>query len=338
MSKAKVAINGYGTIGKRVADAVTCQDDMEVVGVVKTKPSFEARIAVERGYSLYAPDEGRLEAFEKAGIPTSGVLGDLLDIADIVVDCTPGGVGEGYKKEYVSHGVKAIWQGGEEHELAGFSFNAEANYGDALGRDFLRVVSCNTTGLTRVLYPLDKHFGVRRARITLMRRSADPGDSKTGPINAIVPNPITLPSHHGPDVNTIMPHLKITTVAVKLPTTIMHFHALNIELEKNVTAEDVVSLLESRPRIRLVSGAERIKSTAEAMEYAKDLGRPRGDMWENVVWRDSISIYDGELYFFQAIHQESDVVPENIDAIRAMMELEGDGEASIAKTNRALGL
>jgi glyceraldehyde-3-phosphate dehydrogenase (NAD(P)) len=338
MSKVKVAINGYGTIGKRVADAVTCQDDMEIVGVVKTKPSFEARIAVERGYPLYAPDSEKQEIFEKAGISTAGILDELLDIADIVVDCTPGGVGETYKKEYIKHNIKAIWQGGEEHELAGFSFNAEANYADAVGRDFVRVVSCNTTGLTRVLYPLDKSFSIKKVRVTLMRRSADPGDSKNGPINAIVPNPITLPSHHGPDVNTIMPDLKISTVAVKLPTTIMHFHALNIELEQKASEEDVISLFESRPRIRLVTGNDKVKSTAEAMEYARDLGRPRGDMWENIVWKDSISFYDGELYFFQAIHQESDVVPENIDAIRAMTELESDGETSIAKTNRALGI
>ena len=39
MSKAKIAINGYGTIGKRVADAVTAQDDMEIAGVVKTSPT-----------------------------------------------------------------------------------------------------------------------------------------------------------------------------------------------------------------------------------------------------------------------------------------------------------
>ena len=28
-----VAINGFGTIGKRVADAVAAQDDMKVIGV-----------------------------------------------------------------------------------------------------------------------------------------------------------------------------------------------------------------------------------------------------------------------------------------------------------------
>ena len=54
MSKAKIAINGYGTIGKRVGDAVSAQDDMEIIGVVKTRPSFEAKLAVDSGFDLYA--------------------------------------------------------------------------------------------------------------------------------------------------------------------------------------------------------------------------------------------------------------------------------------------
>jgi len=336
--KAKVAINGYGTIGKRVADAVAAQDDMEIVGVVKTRPSFEAKIALEKGYALYAAAEENTGEFRKSKIEVSGTLEDLLDKADIVIDATPGDTGEEYKKLYEKHGVRAIWQGGEEHELTGFSFNSEANYSDALGRDFARVVSCNTTGLVRVLYALDTAYGVRKARVTLMRRAADPNDIKTGPINALVPDPIKLPSHHGPDVNSILPHIDITTMAVKTSTTLMHLHALNVELNKTCSEDDIIQLFAGRPRIRLVSSKDRIKSTAEAMEFAKDIGRPRGDMWENVVWKDSIAINKGELYFFQAIHQESDVVPENVDAIRALTGMEKDGESSIKKTNRALGI
>jgi len=52
--KVKVGVNGYGTIGKRVAWAISKQDDMEVVGVTKTRPSFEADIAVKEGHPLYA--------------------------------------------------------------------------------------------------------------------------------------------------------------------------------------------------------------------------------------------------------------------------------------------
>lgn len=71
---------------------------------------------------------------------------------------------------------------------------------------------------------------------------------------------------------------------------------------------------------------------------AKELGRSRNGVFENAIWKDSISKYHGELYFFQAIHQESDIVPENVDAIRAMCGLETDGAKSIAMTNKAIGI
>jgi glyceraldehyde-3-phosphate dehydrogenase (NAD(P)) len=38
------------------------------------------------------------------------------------------------------------------------------------------------------------------------------------------------------------------------------------------------------------------------------------------------------------VHQEAIVVPENIDAIRAMFELERDKFKSIEKTNKSLGI
>ncbi|HII79426.1 MAG TPA: type II glyceraldehyde-3-phosphate dehydrogenase [Methanosarcina sp.] len=335
MVKAKIAVNGYGTIGKRVADAVQAQDDMKIIGVSKTKPNYEAAVAHQLGYDIYAP-AANLGAFEKAGIPAAGSIDEMVEKSDLVVDCTPGGVGEENKALYEKAGVKAIWQGGEDHELAGYSFNAVSNYEGALGLDFVRVVSCNTTGLCRVIYPIDKAFGVNKVRVTLARRAVDPNDIKKGPINAIVPDPIKLPSHHGPDVKTVIPHINITSAAMKIPTTLMHLHTVNMELNKECTAEDVRKVLGSQSRVRFIG--QGISSTAEIMEFARDIKRPRNDMWENCVWSDSITINEGELYFFQAIHQESIVVPENVDAIRAMMELESDGAKSILKTNKALGL
>ena len=47
MGTIKGAIKGFGTIGKRVADAVDAQDDMEVVGVTKTGPSFGCELAIK---------------------------------------------------------------------------------------------------------------------------------------------------------------------------------------------------------------------------------------------------------------------------------------------------
>jgi glyceraldehyde-3-phosphate dehydrogenase (NAD(P)) len=68
-----------------------------------------------------------------------------------------------------------------------------------------------------------------------------------------------------------------------------------------------------------------------------DRGRPRGDLWENCIWAESVSMEGSDLYLFQAIHQESDVVPENVDAIRAVLET-ADAAESIERTNETMGM
>ena len=334
--KVKVGINGYGTIGKRVATAVNQQDDMEIIGITKTRPTYEARDAVRQGYPVYVPAES-MDAFKDAGIPVAGTVDDMIKAADIIVDCTPGKLAEEYKAKYAAAGKKAIWQGGEDHSLTGISFNATANYSESWGAQFSRVVSCNTTGLLRTLFNIDKNFKIKNAYVTLIRRSADPNDSKNGPINAIEPS-VKLPTHHGPDVQSIMPWLSINTMAVKVPTTLMHVHTIVAELGCEVTTEQVKEVIKACPRVRLVKSKEGIKSTAQIMDLARELGRTRGDMFEIVVWEDGIKVVGNTLYYYQAVNQESDVIPENVDCIRSMCKLEKDAAASIAKTNKAMGI
>ena len=102
--------------------------------------------------------------------------------------------------------------------------------------------------------------------------------------------------------------------------------------------EEIIEALEKRSRVIVVSAEEGLGSTAELMEYAKELGRNRNDLYEIPVWRESINVVGNELFYMQAVHQESDVIPENIDAIRALLEMESDNEKSIAKTNKAMGI
>lgn len=329
-----VAVNGYGTIGKRVADAVVLQDDMDLVGVAKTKPNFEARNAVENGYPLYAAVEERADEFAEAGIDIAGGVEGMLEAADVVVDACPSGVGEQNASMYDDHDVKPIFQGGEDDAVAERSFNSSANYGDCVGADSVRVVSCNTTGLLRILHPLERDHGIGKVRATLVRRGGDPAQHGRGPINDILPNPVTIPSHHGPDVRTVM-DVDIMTTGFKVPATLMHVHSLNVETDASY--DEVIDTLEDESRVRFVEPEDGVSSTAEVKEMMLDAGRPRGDAWENMVWRDSVTVEDGELYLFQAIHQESDVVPENVDAVRALAGT-ADRDESVTKTNETMGI
>ena len=98
----KVAINGYGTIGKRVADAVDAQDDMEVVGVTKTAPSFGCNLAVKKEFPLYCTSDEtkRISSFSESHFECCGGLSNLLSIADVVIDCSPGNVGSDNLSKY----------------------------------------------------------------------------------------------------------------------------------------------------------------------------------------------------------------------------------------------
>lgn len=334
----KVGVNGFGTIGRRVADAINLQTDMKLMGAVKTKPDYKAQVALKKGYTVYASSEQSLNEFKKAGIKASGTILDLIKNVDIMVDATPGGIGEQNKANlYEKNNLRAIFEGGEASKVADISFVAQCNFEKALGAKYIRCVSCNTTGLCRTLNAVDQAFGIKRAFATIIRRGADPEDTARGPIDAIVPDPTKTPSHHASDVNTVLPHIPFTTIAVKVPTTYMHIHAVNATIKKTATREDVLNVFEDTTRVILISKSEGLASTAELFDLARDMGRPRNDIYEICIWRESVAVIEGELYYLQAVHQEADVVPENIDAIRASLKT-SDVQSSIKTTNATLGI
>jgi glyceraldehyde-3-phosphate dehydrogenase (NAD(P)) len=333
----RVAVNGYGTIGRRVADAVLKQPDMKLVGISKQKADYRARAAYQKGIPIFLPDKKYLTDFEKAGIPTSGSVDDLLNQCEVVIDATPEDVGASNRPLYERSGKLAIFQGGEAHDVAGFSFVAQCNFESAAGRKNIRVVSCNTTGLCRLLNTLGKNFGIRKARAVLARRAADPDEVSKGPIDAVVLDPTTVPSHHGHDVRTVLGSINIVTMAYKVPTTHMHLHSLLVTLNKKPSKEESLLALEGEPRIATVDGKGGFKSTASLVDFAREKNRPRNDIYEVVVWRDSVTLEEDEIYMFLAVHQEAIVVPENIDAVRALIG-GYNREQSMNLTDTSLGI
>jgi glyceraldehyde-3-phosphate dehydrogenase (NAD(P)) len=336
---ARVAVNGYGTIGKRVADAVARQPDLKLSGIADVRPNYEILTARAKGYPLFLSGPGRAEEFRAAGLEVAGGLDDLVRSSDLVVDCAPEGIGQENLRLYQQAGVPAIFQGGEKADIAEVSFSALANFEAARGKKRVRVVSCNTTGLARAAAVLRSAFGVERWDATLTRRAADEHESSKGPINGLLPS-FKIPSHHGPDVRTVFPDLPILTTALIASTTLMHLHSNHVRLARPPkTLPEVVARLRASPRFHVFRAWERVNGTPEVMEYGRDRspgGRP--DVMENVLWENGMHLDGPDLYFFQAIHQESIVVPENVDAIRAMLGLAGDGSTSIEMTDRALGI
>jgi len=336
--KIRVAVNGYGVIGKRVADAVLQQPDMELAGVGDVVSDYRVKAAVVHGIPIYASLAERASEMKEAGIPVAGTLDDLLAGVDVVVDCTPKGIGARNLECYWAAGVKSVFQGGEAHSLTGHSFVAQANYETALGRDTTRVVSCNTTGTVRTLTALRAAGLLVKARGVLVRRAADPWESDhSGIMNTVVPEP-HIPSHQGPDAQTVVPELDVVTIAAKAAHTQTHSHYWVVELTRAASREEVIDAFRLAPRIAFIRVRDGIVALNSTIELMKDLGRPRGDMWEVALWEDILTVNGTEAYYTYQVYNEAIVVPENIDAIRALTGVVQDGATSIRMTDEAVGV
>lgn len=337
MAKIKVGVAGYGVIGQRLADGVACQEDMELVGVADVAPTISVRALKAKGmpYKMFnvAPEN---KSMEQAGIPVSGSFEELVQEADIMLDSSPGGVGVKNKEIYEKYNTKAVFQGGEKNSIADVFFHGYANYEQGLGQNYLKLTSCNTTGLIRVVDMIDRAAGAEKVAITIIRRVADPGDYHRGLTNALQVD--KAPSHQAEDLMTIMPHVPCTGILVHTPVTHGHIITVVVTPKKKLVKKDLWEMANEHPRIMPVKLADGFLGNASLFRWARDMGYPRGDMYEIALWEESIVNSGDDIMFAINIPQESVVIPENIDAIRAAMKMQMTREEGTAETNKYLGM
>lgn len=338
MNKVKVGVAGYGTIGQRLADGVALQADMELVGVADLAPTLAVRALKEKGmtYDLYLVQGADRDAFEKLKIPVAGTFEELVGKVDIMLDSSPGGIGAKNKELYAKMGVKAIFQGGEKNNVADVFFHGYANYEKGLGCDYLKLTSCNTTGLIRSVDALDRAYGIEKVAITIIRRVADPGDYHRGLTNALQID--KAPSHQAVDLMTIMPHIEATGILVHTPVTHGHIITVLASGKQKITKEMALRVFAEHPRIRVVNIDEGFLGNSSLFKYARDLGNPRGDMYEIGLWEDSIVESGNDIMYAINIPQESVTIPETIDGIRAAMKMQNSCLEGTTETNKHLGI
>jgi glyceraldehyde-3-phosphate dehydrogenase (NAD(P)) len=107
----KVFVNGYGSIGSRIAHFIKDDPDIKVIGIGKYSPDQDVNTAISRGFDVYVPQK-KLGLFNEYKI--AGTIENALDDCDLVFDASPGGYGYQNKKNlYEPKELMAIYQGGE---------------------------------------------------------------------------------------------------------------------------------------------------------------------------------------------------------------------------------
>jgi glyceraldehyde-3-phosphate dehydrogenase (NAD(P)) len=334
MQVARVGILGYGVIGKRLADAVRAQPDMELAGVAGPPASFSLRDAELLGLPVYVTEGPKPGDAATRFCRVRGSLDDLAGQCDVLLDCTPSGVPVQYLDLGRRHPrLVVIVQGGEKAGSVEGSFNSFANYSAAAGKKRLRVISCSSTGVCRFAYTLDRVFGLRQAFVSLFRRAADPGKRSKNPINALTP--VMGESHHAPDVRTVLPELNLYSMSLDCNTTLAHVLNFQADLRPEADAAEVLAALEAMPRVTVGAG---LRSTADIAEHYRDLGRPRQDRPEIYVWKEGLRCVGTTVYATISVHMESITIPETVDCVRAALGMEPHNWTSIKRTDEAMGI
>lgn len=270
----KVFVNGYGSIGNRVAQFIKDDPEIKVIGVGKFSADDKVNDAISRGFDVYVPEKS-MNDFNKYKI--KGSIESALDNCDIVIDAAPGGVGYKNKKQlYEPRGIMAIYQGGEsvfgDERVSDILFNSRVNYKEAFGKKHIMQGSCNVTGMGRVLQPLREKYGSQLVRYDaiLVRRWADLEQT-----NKVVPDTIewTANPHHQDDIKHYMgKDTPLFIQAIKVPTRQMHVHILNIRFKNAAPkTDDILEIFKNEYGVAVLwtaKGTKQIRDAAESMKFS----------------------------------------------------------------------
>ena len=270
----KVFVNGYGSIGNRIASFIKDDPEIEVIGVGKYSPDEKVSVAISEGFHVYVPEK-KIDLFNDFKI--AGTIESAVDKCDLVIDAAPGGHGYLNKVNlYEPKNVLAIYQGGEtiygEKAVSDLLFNSRANYAKAVGKQHVMQGSCNVTGMGRILQPLREKYrdNLERFDVTLVRRWADIEqiDKEVTDTIEMTENP-----HHGDDVKSYMGEdTPLFLRAIKVPTRQMHLHIMDIRFKDTAPKpSEILEVFKNEYGIATLwtaKGTKDVRDFADTMEFS----------------------------------------------------------------------
>ena len=333
----KVFVNGYGTIGSRIAKFIKDDSDIVVIGIGKHSPDEKVQHAINDGFSVYVPED-KNDNFKDYNI--SGSIESILDNCDLVIDASPGGKGFLNKKNiYEPRGIKAIFQGGEtifnNNTVADVLFNSRVNYAEAFDKKYVMQGSCNVTGMGRILNPLREKYADKLTRIdvTLVRRWADleQTDKQIDDTIEMTENP-----HHGTDVKAFFgKDIPIFVRAIKVPTRQMHLHIMDIRFNENApTSDEIHELFKNEYGIAILW---RAKGTKDVRDFAESTKFNFKDTNMLHIHANMTTSIGDTIQLMYSDDQTGLVIPENYMLLQAML-FQRDYKDALKRTEKLFNM
>ena len=273
----KIAINGYGRIGRSVARIISKRDDVELVAVndladpktLEYLTNFDSihgpldeEAVLENGILKFAgqhvqifrtPDPEALR-FADAG-------------AEVVLECSGRFLRSDIVQTHIRHGAKrVIISAPAEDDTPTYVFgvNAQAYKGEPI----ISNASCTTNCLGPIAKTIDEIYGIRTGLMTTIHAYTGGQNLMDAPTSrdlrrcrAAAINIVPTTTHAAEAIYKVLPNLKgkLHGQSVRVPTPDVSLMDLNLVLEKETSADEVnlLFLEKSKGELRGILGVDR---------------------------------------------------------------------------------
>jgi len=313
----KIAINGFGRIGRCVARIAATRDDVEIVAI-NDMASMDMMLYLLKNDSVHGTFHSNIEQLDDENISIDGqkirIFSDrdpknlkFADCgADMVLECTGVFLTQESAQVHIDRGVSKVLFSAPSKDTATDTFVMGVNEEKYNGQKIVSNASCTTNCLGPVARVLDDAFGIEKGLMTTIhsytndqnildvKHLKDKRRARAGAINMI---PTTTGAAKA--ISLVMPQLqgKLHGQSVRVPTPDVSMVDLNVVVKRQTTKEEVTKVFneaaEGRLKGLLLMDKEmRVSQDFVGSEYssivAEDLTQViGGDMVKIMAWYDN---------------------------------------------------
>ncbi|MEA1982694.1 MAG: type I glyceraldehyde-3-phosphate dehydrogenase [Campylobacterota bacterium] len=313
----KIAINGFGRIGRCVARIAALRSDVEVVAI-NDMASMDMMLYLLKNDSVHGTFNSEVVQIDEENISIDGhkirVFSDRdpknLKFAeygaDMVLECTGVFLTQESAQVHIDNGVPKVLFSAPSKDTATDTFVMGVNEENYKGQKIVSNASCTTNCLGPVARVLDDAFGIEKGLMTTIhsytndqnildvKHNKDKRRARAGAINMI---PTTTGAAKA--ISLVMPQLKgkLHGQSVRVPTPDVSMVDLNVVVKRETTKEEVTRVFNEAADGRLkglllMDKEMRVSQDFVGCDYssivAEDLTQViGGDMVKIMAWYDN---------------------------------------------------
>ena len=304
----KIAINGFGRIGRCVTRLIAARNDVELVAINdmasidmvlyllqndSVHGQFEIDVKkVEDGYLQIGKNTVRILCEKNPEHLDFGALG-----ADVVFECSGLFLSGASTSHHLAKGVKKVILSAPTQDSAIPTFVLGVNEHLYAGQDIISNASCTTNCLGPIAKILDETFGIEKGLMTTIHAytngqaiidSAHGSDMRRSRAAAL--NMIPTTTGAAKAISIVLPNLegKLHGQSVRVPTPDVSMVDLNVLVGKSTTKEELSALFKSYANGKM----QGILEVDERYRVSQDFV---GSSYSATVADDLIQVIDGNL-------------------------------------------